>query len=114
MKRELTCIVCPMGCGLTAEIEDGKVISVIGNTCPRGKAYAETECISPTRTVTTTVKAANGVPVSVKTDAPIPKEKVFEAMKIINCSNPSLPIRIGDVIVRDVFGANVVATKNAE
>lgn len=114
MKRELTCIVCPMGCGLTAEIEDGKVISVIGNTCPRGKAYAETECISPMRTVTTTVKTADGVPVSVKTDVPIPKNKVLEAMKIINNSNPLLPIRIGDVIVKDVFGANVVATKNAE
>ena len=28
MKRELICIVCPKGCNMTAEIENGKVLSV--------------------------------------------------------------------------------------
>ena len=74
MKRELTCIVCPIGCSLVAEIEDGKVVSVTGNTCPRGKVYAETECISPMRTITTTVRCADGTIVPVKTSVPIPKE----------------------------------------
>ena len=49
---------------------------------------------------------------AVKTDAPIPKEKVFEAMKIINKVNPVLPISIGDVIIEDVFGSRVVAACN--
>ncbi len=112
MKRELTCIVCPVGCNLMAEIEDGKVVSVSGNTCPRGKVYAETECVAPMRTITTTVRCQNGEILSLKTDRPIPKDKIFEAMKIINKVHPVLPISVGDVIIKDVFGSNVVAVKN--
>ena len=64
--RELTCIGCPMGCQLTATLEDGVVTTVTGNTCPRGDAYARKECIHPARTVTGTVRvlgrrAAGGV-----------------------------------------------------
>ena len=50
--------------------------------------------------------------VSVKTDTTIPKEKVFECMEIINKTSVSLPISVGDVIIKDVFGSNVVATQN--
>ena len=114
MKRELTCIVCPIGCSLVAEIEGGEVISVTGNTCPRGKVYAETECISPMRTITTTVRCADGSIIPVKTATPIPKEKMFEAMEIINKTNPHLPINVGDVIIEDVFGSKVVAVSNAD
>ena len=42
-KRELTCIVCPMGCSLEVTLEDGKVLSVKGNGCPRGEAYGKNE-----------------------------------------------------------------------
>lgn len=114
MKRELTCIVCPIGCSLEVEIENGKILSVLGNTCPRGKVYAQNECTNPKRTITTTLKCANGEIIPVKTDEPIPKEKIFEAMKIINKAHPVLPISVGDVIIKDVFGSNVIATKNAE
>ncbi len=114
MKRELTCIVCPIGCTLSAEIEDGKVISVTGNTCSRGKVYAETECIAPMRTITTTVRCKNGKILPVKTDKTIPKEKMKEAMVIINNATPDLPISIGDAIIENVFGSNIVATKNLE
>ena len=112
MKRELTCIICPIGCSLEVEIEDGAVKSVKGNTCIRGKKYAETECIAPMRTVTTTMLCDDGSVVPVKTDAPIPKEKMFEAMEVINKTNPSLPISVGDVIIENIFGSRVVATKN--
>lgn len=112
MKRELTCIVCPIGCNLSAEIEDGKVVAVSGNTCPRGKAYAETECVAPMRTITTTVRCKNGEILPVKTDRTIPKDKIFEAMEIINKACPVLPISVGDVIIEDVFGSNVVAVRN--
>ena len=40
-KIELTCIGCPMGCPLIVTMEDGAVVSVTGNTCPRGDAYAQ-------------------------------------------------------------------------
>ncbi len=112
MKRELTCIVCPIGCALTVELDGGKVVSVSGNTCPRGKAYAVDECIAPKRTLTTTVRCEGGELLCVKTATPIPKEKVHDAMKIINNAHPHLPISIGDVIIEDVYGSKVVATKN--
>ena len=112
MKRELTCIVCPVGCSLSVELEDGKVIEVKGNTCPRGKVYAESECVSPMRTITTTVRCQSGEILPVKTSSPISKEKMFEAMKIINRVNPALPISVGDVIIQNVFGSKVIATKN--
>lgn len=112
MKRTLTCIVCPLGCTLEVELEDKKVISVTGNTCKRGEVYANTECVSPMRTVTSTVRCSDGSLLAVKTDRTIPKESVFECMEIINKAVATLPISIGDVIVENVFGANVIATQN--
>lgn len=112
MKRELTCIACPIGCALTVTIEDKKVISVEGNTCPRGKDYAINECTAPVRTVTSTVMCENGDLVSVKTKNPIPKDKIFEAMSIINKTVASLPISVGDIIIEDLFGSPLVATQD--
>ena len=37
MIRELTCIVCPVGCSLKVELDNSEVVSVSGNTCPRGE-----------------------------------------------------------------------------
>ncbi len=112
MKRELTCIVCPVGCSLEVQVEDGKVLFVTGNACPRGASYAESECTAPKRTVTTTMRCENGMLLPVKTDRPIPKEKVMECMRIINCTVAHLPISAGDVIIENVFDAKVIATKN--
>ncbi len=112
MKRELTCIVCPMGCSITVEIESGAVKSIFGNTCRRGEEYAKNECTNPKRTVTSTVKCSNGRVVSVKTDKAIPKENMKDCIKIINNKVAHLPISIGDVIIENVFGANIVATSN--
>ena len=114
MKKCFTCIVCPLGCDLEVTLEDGKVTNVSGNTCPRGKTYAETECTFPTRTITSTIKCEDGSLVCVKTDRPIPKDKIFECMKVINAKKAHLPISIGDVIIEDIFGANIVATSNAK
>ena len=112
MERKLTCIVCPMGCEMQVLYEENRLLSVSGNTCPRGRNYAEKEIVCPERTLTTTVRSVDGRVVSVKTDRPISKSKIFECMRIINNCNPSLPIFIGDVIIKDVFGANVIATSN--
>lgn len=52
--------------------------------------------------------------ISVKTDREIPKDKLFEAMRMINGVRVKLPVRIGDVIVEDVFGSRVIATGNRD
>ena len=111
MKRELTCIACPLGCAITVTLEEKKVISVTGNTCQRGKEYAINECTAPVRTVTTTVRASDGGLVSVKTSKPIPKERIFDAMEIINSTIAKLPVSVGDVIIDDLYGSSVVATQ---
>ena len=114
MKRELTCIVCPIGCSLSVELDNGKVVSVSGNTCPRGEKYANEECTAPKRTITSTVKCDDGQLLPVKTDRTIPKENIFECMEIINKAVAHLPIKAGDVIIEDVFGSNIVAAKNID
>ena len=111
MKRELTCIACPLGCNLTVELDGKEIISVTGNTCPRGKEYAVNECTCPVRTVTTTVRCEDGGMVSVKTAKPIPKDKMLEAMKIINKTVAKAPLSVGDIIIEDLFGSPVVATQ---
>jgi CxxC motif-containing protein len=112
MERNLTCIVCPLGCSLKVELDGKNVVSVSGNTCKRGEVYAHNECTNPQRTVTTTVKCSDGSVIPVKTDTTIPKEKMEECVKIINTTVADLPISVGDVIIKDVFGANIVATAN--
>ena len=114
-KRELTCIVCPRGCPLTVELgEDGSVISVSGNICPRGKNYATDECTNPMRVVTSTVRCKDGRIVAVKTADVIPKECVFDAMREINACRPEGELKIGDVVIENVAGTGVavVATAN--
>ena len=114
-ERLLTCIVCPKGCPMTVTLsDDGKVLDVKGNTCPRGKVYADSECTHPVRTVTSTVFCEDGGIISVKTSAPIPKELVFHVMEEINAACAPKNTVIGDVIIKNVLdtGADVVASSN--
>jgi len=50
----------------------------------------------------------------VKTDRPIPKGKLFEAMDEINRVRVSAPVQVGEILIPNVAGTdgNVVATKN--
>ena len=114
-ERFLTCIVCPKGCQLKVTFDDGKISSVDGYTCKRGLVYAEDECTHPKRTVTSTVKLADGRPVAVKTSLAVPKELVFDVMKQINAVRVDGEVRIGDVIISNVCdtGADVVASANS-
>jgi len=110
---EMTCINCPMGCPLTVTI-DGENITVTGNTCPRGEAYAKDEVTHPTRIVTSTIRVLGGERVSCKTERAIPKDKIFDVMKEIKNTTVNLPVSIGDVLIKNVCdtGINIIATKN--
>ena len=119
MKRnELICIGCPMGCPIVVEMEDGRVLSVTGNTCPRGESYARKEVTNPTRIVTTTVRVDGGkVPmINVKTERDIPKDKIFECIVALRGVTMKAPIHIGDIILENVAdtGVNIVAAGNVE
>lgn len=114
--RELICIGCPMGCPLTVTMENGEVLSVTGNTCPNGDRYARKEVTDPRRTVTSTVRIKGGVlpVVSVKTATDIPKNKIFDCMKEIDKIVIDAPVKIGDVVIKNVCdtGVDVIVTKN--
>ncbi len=114
--RELTCIGCPMGCQITVELDKGEVLSVTGNTCKRGDIYARKEVTDPTRIVTSTIIIKDGDKprVSVKTANDIPKGKIFEVMKDIDAAIAMAPVKIGDVLVKNVAGTgvDVIATRN--
>ena len=101
--RNLTCIGCPMGCQLTAELAGGEVVSVRGNTCARGEAYARKECAHPARTVTGTVRCEGGVlpVVSVRTADEVPKEKVFDVARALGAVTVRAPLHIGDVVLAE-------------
>ncbi|MBR6737900.1 MAG: DUF1667 domain-containing protein [Clostridia bacterium] len=114
MKKELTCVECPMGCRITVLLEDNKVIGVEGNTCARGKMYAENEVFDPKRVVTSTVKLSCGGVLPVKTDRPVSKKDMFSVMKVINGACCKAPVKTGDVIIENVFGANIISAKTVE
>lgn len=117
-KREMVCVSCPMGCAITVELDDNnEVISVTGNTCPRGDKYARQECTHPERMLTSTVKVEGGrLPaVPVKSASPIPKEMLFDAMKEVNKVTLKAPVTFGDVAVKDILGTgiDIVVTNEA-
>ena len=115
MKKNIICTVCPVGCNIEVEMNDNKeILSITGNTCKRGLVYAENECINPKRTLTTTVLTDDGRILSVKTNSAVPKNIIFECMKVINKVTVSAPVKIGDVIIENILdtGADVVACAN--
>ena len=112
-KREMVCVSC-----ITVELDDNnEVISVTGNTCPRGDKYARQECTHPERMLTSTVKVEGGrLPVvPVKSASPIPKEMLFDAMKEVNKVTLKAPVTFGDVAVKDILGTgiDIVVTNEA-
>lgn len=118
--QELICIGCPLGCPIRVEIENGEVLSVAGNTCPRGEAYARKEVTNPTRIVTSTVKIRNSltgaVRVPCKTASDVPKGKIQDVIRSIAGVTVDAPIKIGDVILKDAAdtGVDMVATKDVK
>lgn len=115
MHKELTCIVCPMGCRLEIELDDyDQPLSISGNLCIRGKDYALKEIIAPERVLTTTIKTKKGVfpLVSVRSDKPLPKASIFAVMNIINNTGVQAPINIHDILIENILdlGVNIIAT----
>ena len=118
MKRTFTCIVCPNGCEVEAEYEGTNVLSVTGNLCPKGKTYVTQELSDPRRTIATSVRVLGGtLPLaSVRLTHAIPKDRIFDVMREINSQSLSAPVKIGDVVIKNILGldSDVIVTKNIE
>ena len=116
-KYELICISCPVGCHLeVSEKENG--LFVKGNQCKKGEAYAICELKAPTRVLTTTVRINNGFlkRLPVRTNSALPKDKLFQAMEIINQVIVTAPIKVGELIVENILGTGVdiIASRSME
>lgn len=116
MTYTLPCITCPAGCIVNVTVKDGKVINVTGNSCERGETYAKNEVTAPVRIVTSNVKVSGGDKdiLSVRTAAPIPKDKIFDAVNAIKDLTVTAPVIIGDPVLKDVAGTGIdfIATAN--
>ncbi len=113
--KKLICINCPMGCPMEVTMEGSEVVSVSGNTCPRGDAYARKEVTDPRRIVCSTVPCDGGdhLTCPVKTASDIPKGKIFDAVEALKSVRVTAPIKVGDVVLANVAGTgvDVIATR---
>jgi CxxC motif-containing protein len=109
MNKKLTCIECPKGCALSVDIENCRVLEVRGNQCPRGKDYAVSEVENPLRILTSSVLGIglSMKMVPVRTDRPIPKVRLAQAMKEVKALRVDRAMHIGEVIVEDFLGLGV-------
>lgn len=112
MTKNITCTRCPMGCTLTVTEESG-VLTVTGQGCPRGEEYGRSEYTCPVRTLTTTVLVTGGAEplLPVRTDRPIPKEKLFDCMEIVRSLRVAAPVSAGQILLENIAGtgADLVA-----
>lgn len=112
--KNLICIVCPRGCRLTVDEENGYAVE--GNQCPRGEEYGRNEIMNPVRVVTTTVRIESSEMklCPVRTEKPIPKDKMFECIRVLNGITLKAPVRTGDIVFENLLstGVNVIATRD--
>lgn len=116
-KKELICIVCPVGCKLTVE-RSGDDYIIKGGQCKRGNGYAIEELTHPTRMLTSTVKLSNShhVRLPVHSSAPIPKHLIFEAMKVINTCTVKAPVGTGEALIKNILdtGVDICSSRTIE
>ena len=117
-KKEITCIVCPIGCKIWVEIDGKQIENLEGNRCKQGIDYAKHEALDPRRMLTTSVFVGDGEwpLVSVKSSEPIPKEKVFQVLKEIRKTKIKAPIKSGQKILKNVANTDIdiLATKTVK
>ena len=117
-EKEITCIVCPIGCKIWVEIDGKQIENLEGNQCKQGIDYAKHEALDPRRMLTTSVFVGDGEwpLVSVKSSQPIPKEKVFQVLKEIRKTKIKAPIKSGQKILKNVANTDIdiLATKTVK
>lgn len=113
--KGITCIVCPNGCSISIEKNDGGWV-VKGNLCSRGRLFAINEMTNPVRSITSTVRTNfQKVPrLPVRSDKEIPLRSIFDVMKSINRVLLDHPVHTGEVILENVCstGANIIASSD--
>ena len=114
--KRFTCVTCPTGCQVDVVVENGIIVSMEGNQCPKAEEFIAQELLEPMRTLTSTVRisGAKWDMLPVRTDKPIPKRLFFEVMRELAAVVLQAPVNLGDVVIKDIqgTGANIIATRN--
>lgn len=118
IEKDLICIVCPNGCRLHGVLSEEGELTVTGNRCVRGKAFAGTELTNPTRSLTTTVKTDfEEMPyLPVRTDGEIPKYAIPDAIKELSQLTLTRKYSCGDTVLENLAetGIRVIAAMDLE
>ena len=116
MEKCVICTVCPQGCRITVTGEGSNIASVSGFTCARGEAYARQEFVCPLRILTGSVRTCGcGEPLlPVRSADRIPRDKIPECMKVLRTVQVKPPVRIRDVVVKDILGTGVDIVASGE
>lgn len=118
MKKDITCIVCPIGCKIIVKLDGTKVDLLSGNKCKQGIDYAINEALDPRRMLTTSVLVELGEwpLVSVKSSKPVQRESVFSILKEIKKTKLKAPVKTGQIIIKNVAGVStdILTTKSVK
>lgn len=108
MKKEFTCIVCPMSCALTVDQQNGEIV-VLGNGCKRGLEFGKNEFSNPKRMVTTTVKITGShlkrLPVISTQELPL--DHLFVYMHDLYQVTMEAPVKKGQIVIENIGGSGV-------
>jgi len=109
--QDYVCIACPIGCPLQLVHEADSIQEVSGNNCKRGAKYARQEFTDPRRSFSTTIPIAGAIypRLPVKLSAPIRKENVLEAARVVRGLSATAPIACGEVLLTGLQGEDDVA-----
>ena len=107
--EEMVCITCPVGCHMTVTHKGATVLGVNGNLCKRGLKFAEGELTDPRRMVATTVRVIGGIHplVSVYTQHPFPKPRIFELLRGIRQLEIEAPVTMNQVVLKNALGEGI-------
>lgn len=111
MDKQIKCIVCPIGCNMLVDYreETKEIISICGNDCKRGIKFIKEELEGPSRLLTTTIKINSALcgRLPVRSDVPVPKEKMQEMVREVKKIRTDIPIKAGQIIEEDFMGLGI-------
>jgi CxxC motif-containing protein len=112
---DIICIICPLACRVSVAVDDeGRIVEIANFQCKKGKEYAVAESRAPMRVLTTTVmvEKSRHALLPVRTNQAIPREKLFESMHHLAEIRVKPPLKVGDVIVKNILntGSDIITT----
>ncbi len=115
VEEKIICIGCPLGCRTALRIDHhGDVVKITGYKCKEGRQYVLEEHRNPVRILTATIRTEKSPRplLPVRTNRPILKSKLKEAILTLIRVNAKPPVRVGQVILPNLLnsGVDVVAT----